>query len=166
MRRWAAKLGTGILAAALVASVTLSPSSAENVYPVNANTALAPTAHLQAKAKFVQGAFIAVHHVSFEFSKIIPLISGHRGLTTRASISVKGLAGETVVLTCNVESVGERDVALNSPRRRDCGGSAKARPISILSGRRIDNDILLTSDLLPDSAGNVASAISIEVTYI
>lgn len=144
-------------AMAMIASALLSTSSAQQVTSVNANSAIAPSVQMQAKVKFIEAAFIIFEHEPFKLSNIIPLIDTEQTVTTQAFVSVKGLSGETVSMTCSVES--------DTIGTRDCDGSAQTQARSIMSGTRLDNNILLTDDLLPDPSGETAGSISIEVTY-
>lgn len=161
----AGKIALALGVVVIGASLLLSTSSAQVLLP--RDTALDPSVKVEAKAKFQAAAFIMIEHEPFSFDGAFPAPDVMKAVTRQASISVKGLQGETVVMTCNVESrKGENFVDDRNVHTRDCNGAAQTHLQVIMSGQRYDNGVLLTKDLLPDPAGDVASNISIEVTYI
>ncbi|MDD9900571.1 MAG: hypothetical protein OXT65_06295 [Alphaproteobacteria bacterium] len=125
-------------------------------------TSLDTQLQIEAKAKFKAVGYIMVEHESMKFSKFAP--ASKRSFTRQAYVSVKGLPGETLVMTCGViKQTQLRHPGANNTR--DCSGGSTVIAHNIVSGRRVDSSIMLTPDMIPNAGGN-HSAVSIEVSYI
>lgn len=149
-----------VLAAAafVAASFAAFPQGQAEMRSAN-ETSLAPSARVDAKARFRPAAYVRVEHEPFILSNIIPFMDETMTVTKQAFVSVRGLPGETVTMTCSVENGAK-------VQNRDCAGYKTTEPKIIMAGHTVDNSILLTNDLLPDTSGESDSSISIEVTYI
>ena len=120
---------------------------------------------IESKAKFIAAAFIMVEHEPFSLAKFIQIVDTDMSVTRQAFVSVRGLPGESVYLTCGIE---RKNGGTSSGNRitRDCDGSEDVVSKRMMSGEREDTEIWLTDDLLPDSKGSSDSSISIEATYL
>ncbi|MEZ0224937.1 MAG: hypothetical protein ACAH83_10310 [Alphaproteobacteria bacterium] len=112
-------------------------------------------------AEFMTAATFKVEHEPFTVGSPGAVMDIHHIVTREAYVTIGGLPGETVLLTCDVSSRHDA-----STRVRDCGGEGAVQQHEIKSGQKLDNGVLLTNDLMPNDTGVSESTVSFEVSYL
>lgn len=125
-----------------------------NAQPVKADSSV--TAEVRATVTFTQGVEVNVEHEPVK--NALPEIDTQNAVTTRATVTIRGLPDEQALMTCGVETAKQG--------LRDCAGGKSLAQHAIMGGRSLESGILLTSDLLPNPTGMSESSITIEVTYM
>jgi hypothetical protein len=160
-----AKWGFVALGALIGASVALTAARAETPSLVTAEKTPtvsngSATTNLRTQAEFVSAATYTVEHQPMTIKKSDPASVETNIVTREAYVTIGGLPGETVSVTCDVSSMHEqlRNV-------RDCGGQPRVEQRLIMSGQKLDDGVLLTNDLMPNETGKSDSTVSFEVSY-
>jgi hypothetical protein len=156
--------GFVLLGGLVGAASALSTSSAEtpsflNVSSPPAASAGGTTATMRAQAEFVTPATYKVEHQPMTMG---PDAATQTHIVTReAYVTIGGVPGETVLVSCNVSSTQNAHTNI-----RDCGGQQAVEQHAILSGQKLDDGVLLTDDLMPNDTGKSDSAVTFEVSYM
>lgn len=111
-------------------------------------------------AEFLTAATFKIEHEPLTMPKQGALDIDHI-VTREAYVTIGGLPGETVLLTCNVSSHHDTQTSI-----RDCGGDPVVQQHAIMSGQKLDDGVLLTNDLMPNDSGKSDSTVSFEVSYL
>lgn len=111
-------------------------------------------------AEFLTAATFKIEHEPMTMQKRAAGFNINNIVTHEAYVTIGGLPGETVLLTCNVAS--HRDAGNGV---RDCGGDPVVKQHAILSGEKLDNGVVLTDDLMPNDSGKSESTVTFEVSY-
>lgn len=122
---------------------------------------------LQAKAIFIPAVSVTVEHEVFRVVHRDRNNGKDETSSHSAYIRVKGIQGETAILTCGIET--HRNGVMRGSHtslRRDCDGSSVVRSSAVMSGHGIEKAIVLTRDLLPTANSRRVSDINIMVSYI
>lgn len=156
-----------MIPAFMLASLSLVTTASNADMPLK-SSALSNTAAVQASAKFTQAASIRVKHDSFQVPTIRSFMPVAYAIEKRASIQINGISGETVVVSCQIESVeGPHRYTDNSNvNQLDCNGGNKIEQQAVLSGSTIDRTVLLTSDMAPSQGIVSDSNVTIDIFYI
>ena len=154
--------GFMVLGGLIGAGSALSTSSAETPSFLNgapAGFAGNATAPMRAQAEFVTAATYKVEHQPMT---VQPGAATQAHLITReAYVTIGGVPGETVLVTCNVASTHNAHTNI-----RDCGGQPAVEQHAIMSGQEFDDGVLLTNDLMPNDKGKSDSTVTFEVSYM
>ncbi|MFH1158505.1 MAG: hypothetical protein V1721_06445 [Pseudomonadota bacterium] len=141
----------GLLAGSVVLlSATLSPAQQ---LPLS-GMSFAGSATLQAQGLFLEGAYLQVRYGALKAVDS----SSPDDVNYTASMNVKGLRGETAMMTCSIKN-GEQG-------NRDCTGAKQPVPHAITGESSFDNEISLSRDFLKTSSGAPDGSIAINLTYI
>ncbi len=130
---------------------------------------MSSTTTIESKANFKPAAYILVEHEAFSLSSFVsPDLDIGKVFKKQAYVSVHGAPGESVMYSCNIETLsGENQKTDGSSiAKQGCDGSQTPIPQQIASGQRIYNAVKLTSGMFPHDGGPSDSRITIEVSYI
>ena len=130
---------------------------------------MSSTTTIESKANFKPAAYILVEHEAFSLSTLLsPTLDVGKVFKKQTYVSVHGAPGETVMYSCNIETLTEKNQKADgsSISKQGCDGSQTPVPQQIASGRRIYNAVKLTSGMFPHEGGPSDSRITIEVSYI
>lgn len=117
---------------------------------------------ISAKASFREAGYVVISSVRARAS--LPEIdpAGDDSFMEH-SISIKSVPGETVMVSCNVETWREAE---GSEAERNCSGNKKADIQSAHSGDHVTSKIELTDDLISVNGDDPTSGVSIAISYI
>lgn len=159
------KLGFLALMAFIGASAAVSTSSAET--PTFLDTKKPPevsdgkvSADINGHAQFISAATYKVEHQPMTVTTADPSKVETHIVTKEAYVTIGGLPGETVAVTCDVSRMDK-----DRKNVRDCGGQPSVEQRMIMSGQKLDDGVLLTDDLMPNDKGKSESTVSFEVSY-
>ena len=171
MKNFVAKSGVIIsrllIGAVLVFMPPYTVSSSQQVLP-EASSAGGVT--LNAEVTFIQAAYVAITFQILKTTGIYDLIETDEAVATnytlvqKSSLSIKGLADETSVMTCNIESGSYK--AQKSEKTLDCSGSRQITAHAFMGEKRFEDEVDVSSELLARLQSTDESHIAIDVTYI
>lgn len=123
---------------------------------------------IEATAEFIPAAHILVEHDAFTVPRKRGVARNGFRISRQTAVSVKGVRGERVMLSCLVETVdGDmRRADGANVHSRDCEQAEIPVLRSIVSGERALGTVHLTDDMLPNHKGKSHAGILIEVSYI
>lgn len=122
---------------------------------------------IQSKAHFTPAAYILVEHEAFALSSFSSIDNG-KTFKKQAYVSIHGAPGETVMYSCNIETLTSKEQLADgsSIKKQGCDGTSATRPRQIASGQRVYNAVRLSNNMFPQENGTVDSRVMIEVSYI
>ena len=133
----------------------LSTSANTTVSSGSANT------NVGLKAEFVIAATYSVEHEPMTMTLQPAVVDTNHIVTREAHLTIGGVPGETVVVTCDVTNATKDRKSV-----RDCGGAPNVVQKAIMSGQQIDSGVLLTKDLMPNGTDKSESTVTFDVTYM
>jgi len=120
--------------------------------------------YIDAKVNFLSAAYVYVEHEKFIIPNMDRTFLSGKTFKKDTYISVHGMPGEEVNVTCQVDhSFNKKMKTLRA--NRDCAGEKQAKIYSAISGQKIDNPVEISQDMLAKGEEQ-ESFISLQVSYI
>ena len=126
---------------------------------------------IDASANFTPAAYIMIQHEAFFIPKkaVKAAMTSDYQYKRQTYISVHGVQGESVMVSCDIQSFDLQDHYIDgsNTNTHGCDGNAPDQPQEVVSGQRVSKKVTLSNSMLPNSLDkDIKKTISINISYI